>query len=60
MSDHETINTEWAQYATNFRKLKAYGVSADGAWQPLDGEAIVIELERGSELGHFPLGAERG
>ncbi|MBM5817182.1 MAG: hypothetical protein FJ083_11580 [Cyanobacteria bacterium K_Offshore_surface_m2_239] len=50
MSDHETIITEWAQYAANLRKLKAYGVSADGARQPLDGEVIVIELDEDRSL----------
>lgn len=45
MSDHwDTIN-EWAQYASSFRRLKAYGVSADGSRKPLDCDAIVIELD---------------
>ncbi len=45
MSDHATTITEWAQYASSFRKLQAYTVSADGTRQPLEGDALVIELD---------------
>lgn len=45
MSDHwESIN-EWAQHASTFRRLKAYGVSGDGTRQPLDCDAIYIEID---------------
>ncbi|MEB3305532.1 MAG: hypothetical protein VKL58_04880 [Cyanobacteriota bacterium] len=45
MHDHWHTITEWAQHASTFRKLKAYGISADGSRQPLDCEAIDIELD---------------
>jgi hypothetical protein len=45
MSDHLDTIAEWAQYASAFRKLKAYGVSADGSRHSLDCDAIVIELD---------------
>jgi hypothetical protein len=50
MSDHwDTIN-EWAKHASTFRKLKAYGVSANGTRQHLDCDAIAIELDEERSL----------
>ncbi|MEB3260375.1 MAG: hypothetical protein VKP63_07100 [Cyanobacteriota bacterium] len=50
MSDHQTTIKEWAQYASSCRKLKAYGVSAAGSRQLLDGEVIVIDLDEERSL----------
>ncbi|MEB3352963.1 MAG: hypothetical protein VKM34_01815 [Cyanobacteriota bacterium] len=57
MSDHWHTIAEWAQHASAFRKLKAYGVTADGTRQLLDCEAILIELDE--ERGLIVALAER-
>lgn len=45
MDDPSDTISDWARYASTFRKLKAYAISADGSRQPLDCAAIHIELD---------------
>lgn len=55
MGDHRVSIREWAQQTSGFWRLKAYTVSPDGFRQPIDGAAIVVELDedRGSMLARF-------
>lgn len=45
MNDKPDIIAEWAQYASEFRRLEAYAIGSDGTRQPLDCAAVYVVLD---------------